>query len=140
MLGEEIASLKHDLTSLQNIVSASQRITNPQFVNLSSFTCPDTTPKSQRHIVITTWNCRGLRNSTPYINQLFGYNMDVIALCEHWLWPFDLPKLDQLHPDYIGFGRSDKRLTSESNLTKGCGGVGLIWKKSIAAVPLRIKY
>ena len=64
--------------------------------------------------------------------------MDVIALCEHWLWPFDLPKLDQLHPDYIGFGRSDKRLTSESNLTKGCGGVGLIWKKSIAAVPLSI--
>ena len=64
--------------------------------------------------------------------------MDVIALCEHWLWPFDLPKLDQLHPDYTGFGRSDKRLTSESNLTKGCGGVGLIWKKSIAAVPLSI--
>ena len=61
---------------------------------------------------------------------------DVIALCEHWLWPFDLPKLEQLHPGYTGFGKSDKRLSDEATLSRGCGGVGLIWKKSIAAIPV----
>ena len=38
--------------------------------------------------------------------------------------------------DYQGFGVSDHRLNEESTLTRGCGGVGIIWKKSLQVSPI----
>ena len=61
---------------------------------------------------------------------------DIILLSEHWLWPFDLHKLQVIHPDYAGFGYSDKRLDEESILIRGCGGVGFLWRKSLPITPL----
>ena len=44
---------------------------------------------SKHQLVVTTWNCHGLANATPYLNHLMENDTDVIALCEHWLWPFE---------------------------------------------------
>ena len=52
-------------------------------------------------------------------------------LAEHWLWPFELAKLDSVVPGFSGMGYSDSRLHDESSLTRGCGGVGVIWKSSL---------
>ena len=41
------------------------------------------------------------------------------------MWPFDIPALCQIHPDYTGYGKADKRLHAQSNLSGGCGGVDL---------------
>ena len=49
------------------------------------------TPSDQsqhRNLMITTWNCRGLTTGEPYIHQLAGEGSDIIAITEHWLWPF----------------------------------------------------
>ena len=61
---------------------------------------------------------------------------DVIVLNEHWLWPFQLNSLCDIHPDYQGYGVSDHRLNESSTLTRGCGGVGVIWKKSLQVSPI----
>ena len=47
---------------------------------------------------------------------------------KHWLWPFELSKLDTIVPGYKGTGISDTRLHEQSALTRGCGGVGILWK------------
>lgn len=57
----------------------------------------------------------------------------MVAILEHWLWPFNIGNLANKHPDYTD---CDSRLNETSSLKKGCGGVGLIWKKSLNIIPM----
>ena len=87
-------------------------------------------------VKMTGWNCRGLRNSIPYLNALIEDSSKVFVLSEHWLWPFELHRLGEVHPDFSEVGRADSRLGEESNLSRGCGGVGILWHKSLDATPI----
>ena len=79
---------------------------------------------------VTSWNCRGLSNSTPYLNNLISEGSDIIVISEHWLWPFELHRLNEIHPDCIGHGQADARLTSSSD-GRGLGGIGVIWQRGL---------
>ena len=46
--------------------------------------------------------------------------------------------LQNIHRDYDGFGFSDNRLHENTDLIRGCGGVGIIWKKSLSVSPVTI--
>ena len=97
------------------------------------------TPSDQslhQNLMITTWNCRGLTTGEPYIHQLAGEGSDIIAITEHWLWPFEAERLCQIHPSYTAEVKTDARLNANSTLSRGCGGVGLMWKKDLDAVPI----
>ncbi len=85
---------------------------------------------------ISSWNCRGLRSAIPYVHHLIADGADIIAVSEHWLWPYQLESLKNIHPEYKGYGVSDRRLNAESTFTRGCGGTGFIWNKSIQVFPL----
>ena len=96
-----------------------------------------TPPSSLLSIIITSWNCRGLSSGQPYIQQLIKGGSDVIVLSEHWLWPFDIHRLEEVHPDYHGLGKADPRLSDKSDSnSRGFGGVGVIWHKSLDVVPI----
>ena len=60
--------------------------------------------------------------------------MMCIILEEHWLWPFQLSLLKTIHKDYTAV--SDNHLNSSSDLTRGCGGVAILWRSSLRALPL----
>ncbi len=45
----------------------------------------------------------------------------MLALCEHWLWPY---KLDQVSNEYEAVGKADSWLTDTANGGRGFGGVG----------------
>ena len=48
-----------------------------------------------------------------------------MIISEHWLWPFELHKLDEFNHQYRGFGKSDPRLSETSDTSmRACGGVG----------------
>ena len=135
-IGHELVMVKNELTTLREAVSRlsssshdNQRpdIPIPTFQNKSTV-CSNLGPT---HLKITTWNCRGYKNAIPYLSNLLEDNPDIIALSEHWLWPFELADLNTLHPDYTSFGQADKRLDEHSLLNRGCGGVGFIWKKCL---------
>ena len=83
----------------------------------------------------TTYNCRGLSSGIPYILHLIENGSDVITLPEHWLWPCNIASLSNIHQDLEGFGYCDERLNDACTLNKRCGGIGIIWRKSIQAVP-----
>ena len=61
--------------------------------------------------------------------------LDVIILQEHWLWPFKLPLLGAIHPFTAVL---DDCLNPESDLRQGCGGVAIIWNKSLRGSPILI--
>ena len=61
---------------------------------------------------------------------------DVIILSEHWLWPFEMHKLKEISPEFDAECVTDSRLNETSSLTRGCGGVGILWKKSFDVTPI----
>ena len=61
---------------------------------------------------------------------------DIICVSEHWLWPYQITELSNVHQDFEGFGVADRRLNENSDHNRGCGGVGIIWNKSIQASPI----
>ena len=86
-------------------------------------------------VKIISWNCRGLNFSLPYV-EVLADNADKIVLSEHWLWPFDLHKFDGIHPDMKGTAVADSRLSPDSELSRGCEGVGIAWKKHLQTSPV----
>ena len=101
---------------------------------------PPLSPSDQAHhhspVRLTTWNCRGLNSGEPYIHQLAEEGCDIIAISEHWLWPFESNRLCQIHPSFTAELKTDPRLNENSTLSRGCGGVGLMWRKSLNATPI----
>ena len=57
-------------------------------------------------------------------------------MSEHWLWPFEDDRLLSVHPDFTAEIKTDKWLTENSTLRRGCGGVGIMWIKTIHATPI----
>ena len=72
----------------------------------------------------------------PYIESLIKEGIKVMVLAEHWLWPYELGKLDDINIDFVSTGKCDVRLTNESKSGRGCGGVGILWQKGLKATPI----
>ena len=98
----------------------------------------DCLPMSQKHVNpihfsdlnLISWNCRGISNAIPYLHEL-SVRADIIFISEHWMWPYNLSKLDYILPGFSGMGCSDERLNDTTNLKRGCGGVAFLWKSSL---------
>lgn len=126
-LRNEIALLRQ---SLLHTNDSNGPTTPPQF------DCPS---HLQKHhtcgLNIVSWNCRGLSHAIPY-RQLLADHSEILVVSEHWLWPFELANLDHVLPSFCGYGCSDKRLSENSSLSRGCGGVGILWKSSLPVTPV----
>ena len=92
---------------------------------------PNPTTNLVLKINIVAWNCRGL----PYAEML-AEHADVLILSEHWLWPFESHNINNIHPCMKGHAVSDKRCAPDCSLFKGCGGIGITWKKHLEAAPI----
>ena len=87
-------------------------------------------------LMVTSWNCRGLSNTLPYIGALIDGGSSILVLSEHWLWPCELEKLSEISDEYEALGKADKRLTENAECGRGCGGIGMLWRKDIGATAI----
>ncbi len=99
-LRNEIARLRSEFQSLKATISQDSSATD----HLSFPTQHD--PQTSSELKIVAWNCRGLSKAIP-LTQDVATNHDVIILTEHWLWPYDLGNLEDIHPEFTGLGCSD---------------------------------
>ena len=114
--------------------SPAAHTTQVRAANNQAYETADTdTPTSD--FKIAAWNCRGLNKALPYIETL-AEEHDVIVLNEHWLWPYETHKFLNAHPNMLGLAITDKRLTPQCQLSKGCGGIGILWRKSLKVTPV----
>lgn len=86
-------------------------------------------PKDQQ-LKITAWNCRGLTNSSPFLTKIIENGSEIIIVSEHWLWPFELNRLNEIDPDFISYGHADSRLTSDHE-GRGMEGIAILWKNDL---------
>ena len=70
------------------------------------------------------------------MNHLIDKGSDIIAVSKHWLSPYQIPTLNDVHQDFDGYGVPDERLNEHSAITFGCGGVGMIWNKNLQVSPM----
>ena len=89
-----------------------------------------------RKLKLTTWNCRGFTTGEPYIYQLAEDGSDIIVVTEHWLWPYEAKQLSEVHPAFVAECSTDSRLHEKSDLARGCGGVGVMFRKSLNVSPI----
>ena len=85
---------------------------------------------------IVTYNAHGLNTGRSYLIDLCNDpSIFIIAIQEHWLTPFNLSILNNVHPDFMGHGISGMSDRMSSGVFKGrpYGGVGFLWRRSIAA-------
>ena len=97
-------------------------------------TSQESAAKEPVSLTISSWNYRGLKFSAPYL-QVLSNMSDIILLQEHWLWPFELHSLSSVLCGFSSHGSCDNE---SSDLQRGCGGVGILWKESIAAHPIHL--
>ena len=138
----ELMDLRQEVSSIRNCLAPN---VDPPIAT-SIISPPSEVPVAQTAVTLeqgsssfktsTTFNCRGLKNSIPYLHHLIEGGADIIAVTEHWLWPYQLQMLEDIHPSYTGFGHSDNRLDEHSDLVRGCGGVGIIWNRSFRVTPV----
>ena len=98
-------------------------------------------PSEFNTIIILSWNSRGLTLSVPYIQSLLCEKPSVLVLSEHWLWPYELARLNDISDSFEATGKADSRLTEISNEGRGFGGRGfggipILWHKTIGAIPV----
>ena len=91
----------------------------------------DNTPK-KNIISIKAWNmqCK-TRVGKPYAKELCSTS-DFLAISEHGLYECELSKLENLHRDFMGFGKADRNLDNKNfGKIKGYNGCGLLWRSSL---------
>ena len=133
----EIANLRVEIEDLKSRSHVEHSGTNDVPTEREA-TSPAMEPGAvQTSLRVCAWNCRGFSQALPYIQHL-AQEHDVIVLSEHWLWPYELHKLDDIHPDFVGLGISDHRLNAECNFSRGCGGVAVLWRKNLPMSPVHL--
>jgi len=86
---------------------------------------------------VLSYNMHGFYNGLPLLNDLCSDgNISLIAVQEHWLSCDKLHLLNIVHEDYVGFGIGGMKDKLSSGIYRGrpFGGVGFIWRKSLAMV------
>ena len=48
---------------------------------------------------MTCLNYRGLQYIAFHTSELFADNLKVIVVSEHWLWPYVVHRLGDIHPE-----------------------------------------
>ena len=84
---------------------------------------------------ILSYNMHGFYNGKPLLSELCNDdNISIIAVQEHWLSSDKLHLLNTVHEDFVGFGISGMKNKLSSGVYRGrpFGGVGFIWRKSLA--------
>ena len=85
---------------------------------------------------IGTWNARGVMPGAPYLSTLLkSEDLDICALCEHWLFPHSLHFLNTIEPHYDSFAYCDKDLcvyNLDNTCIRGKGGVAFVWKSKLS--------
>ena len=130
-------ALRDEIACLRQSLNATHPPSAPH--RLSATSCSTSFPNlrhpSSRGLNVTSWNCRGLSSAVLYL-QVLADKSDIISISEHWLWPFELHTLNSILPGYSSYGCSDKRLSESSTLSRGCGGVAILWRSSLSVSPV----
>ncbi len=83
-------------------------------------------------VSLATYNAQGIMTKALFVSELLeAYDIDVLAIQEHWLYPDSLPFLDTVNPCYRAIGRSDSSLDPYVKNRRGKGGIAFMVKRTL---------
>ena len=82
-------------------------------------------------IRVSSYNCKSLKRNVSGISKTCDVS-DIVFLQEHWLFPEELPLLNNVHRDFTGFGSSSIDPSAGVVMGRPFGGVGVLWKNALA--------
>ena len=74
---------------------------------------------------ISSYNCQSSKRNAGGIHKLCE-SSDIIFLQEHWLFPEDLPSLNNIHDDFVSFAISSVDPSSGLISGRPFGGVAVL--------------
>ena len=83
-------------------------------------------------IRVSSYNCKSLKRNTGGIAQLCN-SSDIVFLQEHWLFPSDLPLINNIHADFVSYGVSSIDPSVGLIVGRPYGGVAVLWRNSLAS-------
>ena len=83
-------------------------------------------------IRVSSYNCKSLKRNVSGISKTCDVS-DIVFLQEHWLFPEELPLLNNVHRDFTGFGSSSIDPSAGVVMGRPFGGVGVLWKNALAS-------
>ena len=86
-------------------------------------------------VSLACWNARGIMSGALYVDHIIGkYNIDILAISEHWLFPHSLNFLGSINVNYEYAGVCDADLCHGHGRSypRGKGGVALLWHKRLS--------
>ena len=88
--------------------------------------------EEEKLLKITTLNVKNLETNSQYVFKLLR-SSDILCLQETWLFNFQLSRLDELHKNFEGFGKSvdDNDPIPPTQKPRGYGGVATLFRKSM---------
>ncbi len=88
---------------------------------------------------IASFNTRGIMPNAAYIEGVLAqHDIDILGLCEHWLYPTSLDFVSSMCIGYTAVSKADTTLDPSSTWRRGKGGVAILWKKQlrVTAIPI----
>ena len=82
-------------------------------------------------IRISSYNCKSFKRNVNGIARLCNIS-DIVFVQEHWLFPSDLPLLNNVHQEFMSFGISSIDPSDGLLLGRPYGGVAVLWRNSLA--------
>lgn len=80
---------------------------------------------------ISSYNCKSAKRNAGGIARLCE-NSDIVLLQEHWLFPSDLPSLNNIHNDFVAYGISSIDPSQGLILGRPFGGVAVLWRNNLS--------
>jgi hypothetical protein len=79
-IGRELSTLRNEVTFLREKVSSLSAPSSQEPDPLPSYSVKQDPSITSDRIKLTAWNCRGLTNAYPYLNQLISDGSEVIRI------------------------------------------------------------
>jgi len=86
---------------------------------------------SKVSLQVASFNCRSVKNSFIELKELCN-RCDFVFLQEHWLLPFELSLLNDIHVEFLGTGQSSVDLSEGVLIGRPYGGTAILYKKSFS--------
>ena len=91
--------------------------------------------KNQTKLNIACLNVRGAMRSAMYLDTLLKqYDIDVLGISEHWLFPQSLHFLNSVCQGYESYGICCKDLDPLTDHHRGKGGLAFLFKTELKHV------
>jgi len=87
---------------------------------------------TMNNLAMVTFNCRSIKNSMDEIRRLCDTH-DFILIQEHWLLPYELNLLNNIHPDFLSHGLSAIDVTSDVLVGRPYGGTAILYRKAFVS-------